>query len=265
MANILGIFTAIFLAVAAFVAVKNKAKFEAEIVERDAQQRNLERSQDRLAGLQADLERLPKERAEIDGQTAVKNEEKDALETDNNSLKEAISSKNSEIESNDTELSEIREKVAKVGDIENLASKMRAMGAEREELSQNITNAEANLANLTARNISTQADAKRRKEELETLTKGQSLPSLSTRIRTIYPTWGFVLLSDGDNAGVNANSTLDVVRGDEVIAKLLVSAVESRAASASIIPDSIADGVTLMVGDRVVASKDTSSKKAAKN
>lgn len=265
MANILGIFTAIFLAVAVFVAVQNKDRFNSEIDDRDSQLSSLDRNQKVLAGLQADNIRLPKERSEFDALTAAKNEEKDALETEKTGLKNDRSSKSSKIESKDAELNDIRQKVAKVGDIENLASKMKAMGAEREELSQNITNAEATLANLTATNISTQADAKERKVKLDTLTKGQSLPSLNTRIRNIYPTWGFVLLADGDNAGVTANSTLDVVRGEEVVAKLLVSAVESGAASASVIPDSTSDGVVLMVGDRVVSSEVTDDKKSATN
>ena len=265
MANILGIFTALLLGVAAFVAMKNKDRFEAEIVERDAQQKNLERNQTTLGGLQADNKRLPEERAVIDEQAATKNEEKDTLETANEDLKGSISAKNSKIESNDAELNSTREKVAKVGDIEQLADKMRAMGSEREELAQSITSQEATLANLTASNIATQADAKQRKEKLDILTNGRSLPSLKTSIRRIYSTWGFVLLADGDNAGVNANSTLNVVRGGEVIAKLLVTAVESRAASASIIPDSIAEGVTLQTGDRVEASTDTDDKKTASN
>ena len=72
-----------------------------------------------------------------------------------------------------------------------------------------------------------------------------------------------MLVNAGNNAGVNANSTLDVVRDGETIAQLLVTAVESRSASASIIPDSIAQDVTLMVGDRVVAT--SKEKKAAVN
>lgn len=265
MVNILGIFTALFLCVAAFVAVKNKERFEAEIVERDSQQANLERNQKTLAGLQADNVRLPNEIQVEDDATTVKNEEKEALESANSELKNNIESKNSKIASNDSELNEIREKVAKIGNIEDLADNMRAMGSEREDLEQNITSQEATLANLTAQNIATQADAKSRDEKLKILTNGQSLPSLNTSIRRIYSTWGFVLLADGDNAGVNANSTLDVVRGGEVIAKLLVTAVESRAASASIVPGSLAEDTVLITGDRVVASKDTDEKKTASN
>jgi len=86
---------------------------------------------------------------------------------------------------------------------------------------------------------------------------------LKTRIRSIYPNWGFVTLAAGNNAGVVANSSLDVVRDGETVAKLLVTAVESSSASASIVPDSLAPDVTLSVGDQVipgqVAAKTTSN------
>jgi archaellum component FlaG (FlaF/FlaG flagellin family) len=129
------------------------------------------------------------------------------------------------------------------------------MRMELEELTQNITDNEASLANLTAQDAATAADAEKRKENLAILASGESLPSLKTSIRSIYPTWGFVTLNAGNNAGVTATSTLDVVRDGAIIAKLLVTSVESRSASASIIPDSIAQDVTLMVGDRVETSK----------
>jgi hypothetical protein len=48
-----------------------------------------------------------------------------------------------------------------------------------------------------------------------------------------------------------------VVRDGATIAKLLVTSVEGRSASASIIPDSIAQDITLMVGDRVVTGSKT--------
>ena len=59
-------------------------------------------------------------------------------------------------------------------------------------------------------------------------------------------------LAAGNHAGVVTNSILNVVRNGETIASLLVTAVESSSASASIVPDSLASDVTLMVGDRVV-------------
>jgi len=77
---------------------------------------------------------------------------------------------------------------------------------------------------------------------------------LKTSIRSIYSDWGFVTLASGNNAGVMANSTLNVVRDDKVVAKLLVTAVESKIASATIVPESLAAGDTLAIGDQVVAA-----------
>ena len=48
-------------------------------------------------------------------------------------------------------------------------------------------------------------------------------------------------------------STLNVVRGDQVIGKLKVTAVEAGRASADIVLDSVAAGTTLQIGDMVIA------------
>lgn len=263
MANILGIFAAIILAVAAFVAMKNKEHLASEISNKNTEEASLAQNQARLIAAQAKLKAQPIERAGVDEQFAAKSEEEAKLQAANANLKSDNKSNTATIDSNKKKLDEIREKTAKVGDINSLAGKMKAMRVELEELAQSITDNEASLANLTAQNTATQTDEEHRKGELETLAKGESLPSLKTSIRSIYPTWGFVTLNDGNNAGVIASSTLDVVRNGKTIARLLVTAVESRSASASIIPESIATDVTLMVGDRVVAgTKDKKAKEA---
>jgi hypothetical protein len=255
MANILGIFTAIILTVAAYVAFKNNARFEEEIANRATEEGSLAQSQERLKAALAVLKALPIERAEVDAQFAAKTEVETGLKDSNEAMKADIEDKTNQIAANTQELDAFREKVAKIGNIRELAPKMKAMRTELEELTQSITDNEASLANLTAQDAATAADAKKRKENLDILASGESLPSLKTSIRSIYPTWGFVTLNAGNNAGVTATSTLDVVRDGATIAKLLVTSVESRSASASIIPDSIAQDTTLMVGDRVETSK----------
>ena len=167
-----------------------------------------------------------------------------------------VENKTAKIAANKEKLDEIRDKTSKIGDIKELASKMRAINAELEELAQSISSTEAKLANLTAQNTETEGRSEQDDELTTTIiSSNQSLPTLNTRIRSIYPTWGFVTLAAGNDAGVVANSTLDVVRDGATIAKLLVTAVETSTASASIIPDSVSQDVTLMVGDRVVPAK----------
>lgn len=251
MANILGIFTTIALLVAVFVAVKNKKAYELEITNNQTAARNLAISEERLKTAQEILAALPVERAGVDEQFEAKSAEETALREGNESLNSQIASKNTKISENQGQLDDIRAKTAGIGEISQLADKMKTMRSELAELSSEIDNNEATLANLTSQINVTDAEADARKAEFEIFSRGESLPNARTTIRTIYPTWGFVTLNSGDNAGIVANSSLEVVRGDEVVAKLLVTAVESSTASASIVPDSQAEDTTLMVGDRV--------------
>ena len=263
MANILGIFAAIILAVSAYLAFKNNALFEEEIANRATEEASLAQSQERLKDALAVLKALPIERAEVDAEFAAQTEIETALNESNDALTADIEDKTQQIETNKQELDAFREKIAKIGNIRELAPKMQAMRRDLEELTQNISDNEASLANLTAQDAATEEDAKRRKQKLDTLSRGESLPTVNTSIRSIYPTWGFVTLNAGNNAGVASNSALDVVRDGDTIAKLLVTSVESRSASASIVPDSMSQDVTLMVGDRVVNGSKT--KVAAEN
>jgi len=204
---------------------------------------------------------LPIERSAVDAEVA-KLVDTEAAETKANAdLKADSEAKTTKQAANKAKLDEIRDKTSKTGDIKELASKMNTTNQELERLSQSITATEAKLANLTAENAQTESQVQASRDKLDRFSKGESLPTLNTRIRSIYPNWGFVTLATGNLAGVVTNSTLDVVRNGEVVAQLLVTAVESNTASASIVPDSIGPDVTLSVGDMVVPGVKSATKK----
>jgi predicted RNase H-like nuclease (RuvC/YqgF family) len=254
MANVFGILTFIVLGLSAFVAYRNKAVYEVEITTTLEEKAKLAESRKRLKTAQDTLAETIATRTGVDEENVKLTAAEASQQKTNADLKSQVEEKTAKTAKNKEQLDEIREKTSKVGDLKELASKMRQTNADLEELAQSIAANEAKLANLTALNTQTEASANAMKKKFEIYSSVQSLPTLNTRIRTIYPTWGFVTLASGNNAGVVTNSTLDVVRDGAVIAKLLVSAVESSSASASIVPDSIAQDVTLMVGDKVVAS-----------
>lgn len=255
MADVFGILTAIVLALSAFVAYKNKSSYEkARDVTLVDEQAKFAKQQDLLKTAQDSLAKI-RDEVEVD----IANLTKETADTKkaNDDLSLEIETKTAKVNANKEQLDEVRARTEQVGDLKTLADKMRDAESEREELNQSITEAEAKLANLIAQNRQADEQAATIRTKLEAFSAGTSLPTLNTRIRSIYPTWGFVTLADGNNGGVISNSTLNVVRGGETIAKLLVTAVERNSASASIIPDSVAQGVTLMIGDRVVpATKD---------
>lgn len=263
MAKLFGILTAFILALSAFIAFKNNGEFEARTAATQTEKDLLIKSQARLKAAKEVLEALPIERAAVDADVEKLTATEAAQQKSNDGVKAEIDATTAKIASNKEKLDSIRDKTSKIGDLKELASKMRATSSELEELTQSIGANEAKLANLTAQVSAGDAQIADIKGKLENFSNGQSLPSLNTRIRSIYPNWGFVTLASGNNAGVVNNSTLSVVRDGETIAKLLVTAVETGSSSASIVPDSLAPDVTLMVGDRVIpgqaAAKATSN------
>jgi hypothetical protein len=254
MANVFGILTAIVLALSAFIAFKNKSQYEMTIADMKVKKDLLVISQARLTTSKGILDALPAEISGVNAEVEKLTAAEGAQQRANVALKEAAEAKTAKIAANKEKLDVIREKTNSIGNIQELASKMRTTNVELEELGQSITGAEAKLANLASQNTSSEAQVGAVKAKFESFAAGQSLASLKTRVRSIYPTWGFVTLASGNNAGVVANSTLNVMRGGAVIAKLLVTAVESSSSSASIVPDSLAPDATLMVGDSVEAA-----------
>ena len=253
MVKILGIITAIVLAFTALVANKNKTAFEGEITGASTEKSTLANEKKRHESAQANYKKTTP-LSEAEAEIAQLEESVTSQSKRNDELKQDFETKTTTVATNKQQLDQIREKTSKIGDLNSLASKMRTTKAEMEELAQAVGTAEAKLANLTAQNNQCESQTKALKQKFDILSSGQSLPSLNTRIRSIYPSWGFVTLGTGSSGGVVANSTLDVVRGDNTVAKLLVTSVESNTAAASIIPDSMANDTGLMVGDRVIAS-----------
>lgn len=253
MANVFGILTAVLLALAAFVAFKNKDAYQYEVTHRQDEERKLAASQERLKTAQTNLATTQKEVSDTKGEVAKLRETEAAQKKGNEDLKSQIEAKTTETAANKTKLDEIRAKVAELGEIKELVPKVKAMSAAVEDAKQQIATNTAKLANLKDENTRIEAFIKNLNDQNSMVSRKESYFKSAT-VASIFPNWGFVTLSAGSTAGVVAGSTLEVVRDGQPVAKLLVSAVENNTASASIVPDSLAQDTVLMVGDKVVPS-----------
>ncbi len=263
MSKVFGILAIVVLALSGFVAFKNKAAYDKEVTDIAAQKESLSKQQAKLVEVNAKVAGLGSERAEAEAEGGNLVETEAALTKEAETLKAESEAKAAKLADNTAKLEEIRAKTAKLGNIKELASKMAETNQELEALNQEITSAEATLANYAAQSAQATKSVEFSKKALEDYSTGQSLATLNTRIRTIYPNWGFVTLAGGNNAGVVGNSTLDVVRGGQIIAKLLVTSVERNTAAASVIPGTLAPDNSLRVGDKVVRGEKVSAKPAA--
>lgn len=264
MANVFGILTAIVLALTAFVAYKNKDAYANELIHRKDEERKLAASQVRLKIAQDTLAATHKERTATEVVVANLKADEAAQKKVNADLKQEIDSKTQVAENNQKKLDDIREQTKAIGEIRELAQKVKTIRNQMDDLRQSIANNETKLANLTEDNNQTIGRNDVLKGETEMIAMRESFFT-KTRIVSIYPNWGFVTLGAGHISGVVTGSSLVISRNGETVGKLLVTAVESNTASASIVPGSIGEGTVLMVGDEVLPThKSSKSKKLAK-
>jgi hypothetical protein len=253
MTTTFGVLTFIILCLTAFVSYRNNQRLELEIEDKNTSLTNKDINQKELKLREGILAQLLADIPVIQEETRVALEEEAKLKDQNAKLKAAVESKTKKIASNDRDYKEMNEKLLLVGEPTGLVDKAKDMKVLSLELDELIKNKEAKLKNLNAENESAADLGSRLKFNLDTIGRGESLPTLKTKIRQIYPNWGFVTLANGYQSGVTGGSSLYIVRDNVVIGKLMVTTVERSSASASIVPESIAQDITLRVGDEVHA------------
>ncbi len=252
MSKIFGTLTLVTLAIAAFIGLKNKNAYKVEIENRQAAEATLAKTEARKNAAIKDRDETKAEKEAVLAEIPKVEAQRDEQQKANDELTKTKEAKATEAEGNKAKLDQAREKTDSLGNIRDLASKLGAMINESKELDDSVASSETKLASLTTENTRVEGQVAEQRKQAEMRSKGESFPALRTRVSAVYPNWGFVTLASGNTAGVITNSTLDVIRNDEVIAKLLVTAVERNSSSASIIPDTTKEDATISPGDLVV-------------
>ncbi|RYD73791.1 MAG: hypothetical protein EOP84_21000 [Verrucomicrobiaceae bacterium] len=251
MANVFAILTAIVLAAAAFIASKNKSKYEAEIEARKTEETRLAKSTARLDDLSKQFDNTASERKTTEETNVSLTEAESAQKKKNTALESALSEKEAQADTNAKKISAVEEGLKELGNIEELVEKIKTTSQELITLKDDIASSEAKLADLTSEKGRTEGVIGSFRAKDSNYSNKNSFFS-STRISQVFPTYGFVTLPIGNSGGVISGSPLNVVRDGAVIAKLRVSSVEAGRAAAEVVPDSVAEGTTLQAGDRVV-------------
>jgi cell division protein FtsL len=258
MQTTLGILTALALAVSAFLGYKNMEKYREQIQTRQDEESKRDNQ------LTPKLEKTRKERdltkADKEAQQKAAEEktaEVVAFKQKLEDLKREIASKENQVREQKASIDALADQLKELGDVTELANKMRRIKDELTELEANIESKNTELNNLIAEKNRTASIIAGLEEENAWRNASLSNPKLDTFISAIYDTYGFVTLPVGNNAGIVGGSSLDVVRDGEVIAKLLVKTVEASTAAAEVIPNTLVADTVLMVGDKIRASAST--------
>ncbi len=236
-----------------WVAHKNKQAYEEQAESRKKAQSTFtnklaakERAEKSLATLESNIE-------DATTQVASANEKLAAAQESLAALQESVGAKQKERDPLAKKLKEVKDYLATLPEPDEVVPQIKKLKLQIIGLEEEVEIAESKLANVLQQG----ADSEEGIAKFEMVAKNQSAlrsqPFLETGLAAVYQEWGFVTLGAGDLQGVVPGSTLDVIRGGEIIAKLTVTAVESNSAAADIIRSSIDQGVVLRAGDQVRA------------
>jgi hypothetical protein len=131
--------------------------------------------------------------------------------------------------------------------------------AEIEKLNAQLKDAQAQVAELNEVKetlTNKEKDAEGRADDLQKVVdhyKDNTIRNgLQGEVLAVNPGWNFVVLSIGDHQGAVPNAEMILTRGDSTIGKVRVTSVEPSTSVADIIPGSLARGVRVQPGDRVI-------------
>lgn len=260
MANTFGILAALVLAFSAFVAFKNKEEFEKQHQATEAEGARKEQNQKTFTGLVADIDGLTQEKVDA-------NKERDGLQAqldDQNKVNEKIEAdtktKQAELDTVKASVKEKKDALVELGEVKELAPKIERLKASIEELENQVAILTAENSRLSGQKTSSENASKAASAELSRINSGKSNPDMKTRIRSIDRSLGIVTLAGGMSSGVIGGSKVQVMRGEDKIAEMNVTAVSANSATADIIRSTLKEGESVSVGDTVIPAEEAPKK-----
>jgi hypothetical protein len=76
--------------------------------------------------------------------------------------------------------------------------------------------------------------------------------SLAARVIAVNNDWGFVVIDAGQTQGITEATKVLVTRGSQTVGKLNIISVQGNRTVANILPDTLAEGMSIQPGDQVI-------------
>lgn len=129
--------------------------------------------------------------------------------------------------------------------VEKLENERKKLDREYQELAA----ASEILTNQVTKNQETLGELQRRASDRTTSLRGNAASSTITAVNN---SWGFVIIKPHPNASITEESKLIVVRGAQHVGRLKINSIEPNRIIADIDYESLAPGVRIQAGDKVI-------------
>lgn len=255
MTKVLFILSAVVMLVATFFAYQNGRAFVE--VRNNVATTNV-KVQAELNGARKIIEDVTKVAAEADAVVQSVDAENERIKSQKLKIAQADNDTKSTQEQLDTrnkELAELKIKLDKlpqgvktetlVEDMNKIRKAVEDLKAEAEAKKKDVEKEEAKVAD-TRKGLD---DLIRKIEERK---KSFDRNGLSAQIVAVNPDWGFVIVNAGQSKGITQATKLLVTRGTQTVGKLSIVSIQGERTIANILPDTLAEGMTIAPGDRVI-------------
>lgn len=140
-------------------------------------------------------------------------------------------------------------------DFETLGPRVNEIEETRKTRREELTGLEKLVADAEAKLAANRADAERLTDRRVERNARISRNAMEAVITGVDQDWGFVTIGAGSNSGFTPQTSLLVRRDGRLIGRVQPSSIEPNQTIADIIPSSMAPGVRIQTGDRVILAR----------
>jgi predicted phage gp36 major capsid-like protein len=169
-----------------------------------------------------------------------------------------LEEQNVELASLEKALEEVKIILKELGDdvtLDNLSEKIDKVTEDKKNLERQLEDKQTLVSAAEKRLTNNKAEAKRLTEKKMERNHRMDHNALEAVITGVNQDWGFVVIGAGSNTGFTPQTSLLVKRDGRLIGRVRPSAIEPSQTIADIDLESLASGVRLQRGDRVILAK----------
>lgn len=185
-----------------------------------------------------------------------------ALRSSGSSLKREITALDAELKTQEAEIAQLNKTIEELSGlvtglgegvtIDNLASKIQELNEQKQAKETKLEETKTLAEGAAKAAAASRAESDSLNKRIQDRNASVRFNASESVITAVNPDWGFVVIGAGSNSGFKPKSALLVQRDGRLIGKVIPSSVERTQTIAEIDGNSLATGVRLQPGDRVI-------------
>lgn len=255
MTKVLFILSAVIILVSAFFAYQNGQEFTRVRTGVIATNLNVQKAKADSEKVVSDVEIAKADVGRVKEELDVESEKAKSQKLKLAQVENDMKRDTDMLESNNKKLADLKmklEKLPKGMKPETMVEQINTMKKNTAELEAQVELKKKEVAAEEEKMITARKDYEEVVRKIEDRKKSFDRNSLVARVVAVNDAWGFVVIDAGQSNGINEATKLLVTRGTRTVGKLSIISVQGNRTVANILPETIAKGMSIAPGDRVI-------------